>query len=124
MKKVLIIDDEKEFCLIVKRNLDMMGDYAVETTCDGPSGIAAVSRFKPDIVLLDIIMPNMSGFDVLRELKGKPDTASIPVVMLTAVVSANEKEKALRLSCADYVVKPVFISELDLKIKNVLERKD
>lgn len=123
MKKILIIDDEKEFCMIVKQNLEMKGDYRVEVAADGNSGIAAALQNKPDLILLDIIMPGMGGFDVLRELKDKKETASIPVIMLTAVGSEEAKEKALSLYGEDYIVKPVLLGDLDAKIKAVLSRR-
>ena len=69
MKKILMIDDEKEFCMVIKQNLEMKGDYSVEIATDGKSGISAALHHKPDLILLDIIMPGMGGFDVLRELK-------------------------------------------------------
>ena len=123
MKNVLMIDDEKEFCMVVKQNLEMKGDYRVEIAMDGKSGIAAALRHKPDLILLDIIMPGMGGFDVLRELKNKKETTSIPVIMLTAIGSEEAKEKALGLYDEDYVVKPVLLSDLDAKIRAVLSRR-
>ena len=123
MKRVLMIDDEKEFCMVVKQNLEMKGDYSVEIATDGKSGIAAALHRKPDLILLDIIMPGMGGFDVLRELKNKRETTSIPVIMLTAVGSEEAKEKALGLYDEDYVVKPVLLSDLDAKIRAVLSRR-
>ena len=123
MKNVLMIDDEKEFCMVVKQNLEMKGDYRVEIAMDGKSGIAAALRHKPDLILLDIIMPGMGGFDVLRELKNKKETTSIPVIMLTAIGSEEAKEKALGLYDEDYVVKPVLLSDLYAKIRAVLSRR-
>lgn len=123
MKKILIIDDEKEFCMIVKQNLEMKGGYRVEVATDGNSGIAAALQHKPDLILLDIIMPGMGGFDVLRELKDKKETASIPIIMLTAVGSEEAKEKALSLYGEDCIVKPVLLGELDAKIRTVLSRR-
>lgn len=123
MKKVLMIDDEKEFAMVVKQNLEMKGDYRVEIATDGKSGIAAALHHKPDLILLDIIMPGMGGFDVLRELKNKKETTSIPVIMLTAVGSEEAKEKALGLYDEDYIVKPVLLSDLDAKIRAVLSRR-
>ncbi|MCX5677506.1 MAG: response regulator [Candidatus Omnitrophica bacterium] len=123
MKKILIIDDEAEFCRVVKQNLEMKGDYRVEVATDGKGGIDAALRNKPDLILLDIIMPGMGGFDVLRELKSKKETTSIPVIMLTAVDSEEAKEKALGLYDEEYIVKPVLLGDLDSKIKAVLSRR-
>ena len=123
MKRILMIDDEKEFCMVVKQNLETKGDYTVEIATDGRSGISAAMRHKPDLILLDIIMPGMSGFDVLRELKNKQETTSIPVVMLTAVGSEEAKEKALGMYDEEYIVKPVLLPDLDAKIRSVLSRR-
>lgn len=123
MKKILMIDDEKDFAMITKRNLEATGDYSVIIATDGKSGLAAAVQHKPDLILLDIIMPGIGGFDVLRELKSKSVTTAIPVIMLTAIRSEETKEKALGLFDEDYVVKPVIVSELDAKIKKVLSRR-
>ena len=108
-KKILMIDDEKEFCMVVKQNLETKGDYHVEIATDGKSGIAAASRNRPDLILLDIIMPGMGGFDVLRELKGKKETTSIPVVMLTAVGSEEAKEKADGKRAGTSLIPPFYL---------------
>ena len=123
MKKVLMIDDEKDFAMVVKRNLEARGEYSVIVATDGRSGISAAVQHKPDLILLDIIMPGMGGFDVLKELKSKENTVSIPVIMLTAVGTEEAKEKALSMFNEDYITKPVLISDLDAKIKSILSRK-
>lgn len=123
MKKILMIDDEKDFAMVVKRNLEALGSYNVMIATDGKSGLAAAAQYKPDLILLDIIMPGMGGFDVLRELKGRSATTAIPVIMLTAIGGEESKEKALSLFDEDYIVKPVMVSDLDAKIKSVLSRR-
>ena len=123
MKKILMIDDEKDFAMVTKSNLEALGDYSVTVATDGKSGLAAAAKDRPDLILLDIIMPGMGGFDVLRELKSKSATTSIPVIMLTAIGSEEAKEKALGIFDEDYVVKPVLASELAIKIKAVLSRR-
>jgi DNA-binding response OmpR family regulator len=118
-----MIDDERELCAMVKQNLETKGGYQVEVATDGKSGIDAALRHKPDLILLDIIMPGMGGFDVLRELKNNKVTTAIPVVMLTAVGSEEAKEKALSLYDEDYIVKPVLLGDLDARISAVLSRR-
>lgn len=122
MKKILMIDDERDICLLVKQNLEISGDYKVIVATNGRDGIAAASREKPDIILLDIIMPGMSGFEVLEKLKTRTDTTSIPVVMLTAVGTEEAKEKAMSLYNEEYLVKPVRTDVLMAKIGEVLSR--
>jgi DNA-binding response OmpR family regulator len=122
VKKILMIDDERDICLLVKQNLEISGDYKVIVATNGRDGIAAASREKPDIILLDIIMPGMSGFEVLEKLKTRTDTTSIPVVMLTAVGTEEAKEKAMSLYNEEYLVKPVRTDVLMAKIGEVLSR--
>lgn len=123
MKKVLLIDDEKDFCMFLKKNLEIRGGYTVMIANNGKDGIAAAVRNRPDLILLDIIMPGMSGFDVLKELKERDETTAIPVIMLTAVNKDEAKERALELYNEDYIIKPVLLSDLEAKIKDVLSRR-
>jgi DNA-binding response OmpR family regulator len=123
MKKVLLIDDEKDFCMFLKKNLEIRGGYTVLVANNGKDGIAAAVRNRPDLILLDIIMPGMSGFDVLKELKERDETTAIPVIMLTAVNKDEAKERALELYNEDYIIKPVLLSDLEAKIKDVLSRR-
>jgi DNA-binding response OmpR family regulator len=122
MKKILIVDDEKEFCLITKQNLELGGDYQVIIATSGKDGISAALRDKPDLILLDIIMPGLSGFDVLKKLKVMDETTTIPVIMLTAISAEAAKEKAVSLYNEDYLVKPVSTAILKTKIEEVLSR--
>jgi len=122
MKKILMVDDERDICLLIKQNLELSGDYKVIIAHSGRDGISAARHEKPDLILLDIIMPGVSGFDVLRELKAKDETCSIPVIMLTAVGTEEAKEKAMSLYNEDYLVKPVRTDVLKQKIEDVLKR--
>lgn len=123
MKKVLLIDDEKDFCMFLKKNLEIRGGYTVLIANSGKDGIAAAVHNRPDLILLDIIMPGLSGFDVLKELKEREETTAIPVIMLTAVNKDEAKERALELYNEDYIIKPVLLSDLEAKIKDVLSRR-
>jgi DNA-binding response OmpR family regulator len=123
MKKVLLIDDEKDFCMFLKKNLEIRGGYSVLIANNGKDGVAAAVRNRPDLILLDIIMPGVSGFDVLKELKEREETTAIPVIMLTAVNKDEAKERALELYNEDYIIKPVLLSDLEAKIKDVLSRR-
>ena len=123
MKKMLVIDDEKDFGYFLKQNFELAGGYSVTVATNGRDGIAAATRDRPDLILLDVIMPNMSGFEVLKELKENRTTTAIPVVMLTAVDTDEAKEKALGLYNEDYIVKPVAISDLKAKVDEILSRR-
>ena len=122
MKKILMIDDEKDICSLIKQNLELSGDHKVIIANNGKDGIAAAIHNKPDLILLDIIMPGLSGFDVLKKLKETEETTAIPVVMLTAVGTEEAKEKAMSLYNEDYLVKPVSTAVLRAKIEEVLSR--
>jgi DNA-binding response OmpR family regulator len=109
--KVLIIDDEK---LLVKSTCMALAHYGFEVkgALDGEEGLGAVREYKPDVILLDIMMPGMDGWQVLEKLKQNPDTKHIPVVIFTAREYSNGKALGLKNGAADYVAKPFEPQEL------------
>lgn len=121
-KRILIIDDEKDFCFFVKANLEQLGGYEVIMAASGETGLAAAREVRPDLVLLDIMMPGLSGFDVLKRLKSDVATMGIPVLMLTARGDAASQQEAVRLYDDDYLVKPIQAEELKERIERVLAR--
>ena len=82
-KKILLVDDEKHIVRLVQVNLERMG-HTVITAYDGPEALEKVKTDKPDLIVLDVMMPQMDGFEVLKRLKSDPTTRDIPVIMLTA----------------------------------------
>ena len=120
--KLLIIDDEKDFCHFIKFNLENTRKYKVYTATSGSDGIKTALRKKPDLVLLDINMPLMNGFEVLKALKGNLATTSIPVLVLSAVDSNGAQIKASENFCDDYLVKPVGLEQLVDKIDQLLSK--
>lgn len=123
IRNILIVDDEVNFCKLVKMNLESAGNFAVEIAVDGKAGINLAKKLKPDIILLDILMPNMDGFEVLKRLKDDRDTMAIPVVMLTARVDEDSQVKAAQLYDEDYIMKPIEAEELRARIEGVLKRR-
>jgi len=121
-KVILIIDDEKEVCRIVKDTLERLGAYDVLAAYDGNQGLHMAKQAKPDLVLLDIDMPSMDGFQVLESLKEDSETYHIPVVMLTGQKDDTFKIAASRLYSEDYITKPISIAELKARIDNILAR--
>ncbi len=121
-RKILIVDDEKDLCAMLKVNLEQLSGYEVVTASDGREGLKAARERQPDLILLDIMMPGISGLEVLRRLKGDPKTLSIPVVMLSAVKDEESKQEAGRLYDEDYIEKPVRLDTLRSKIEEVLSR--
>ena len=104
-QRVLIIDDEWTIQLALKTRLVAHG-YAVEFAEDGPSGLAAAKREPPDVILLDLRMPEMDGLEVTQHLKAAPETADIPVIMLTANVQDTVRQQALNAGACDFLTKP------------------
>jgi PleD family two-component response regulator len=103
-KKVLIIDDEKINIMALAHFLKPQ--YEITVAIDGPSGIEAAEKHSPDIILLDIIMPDMDGFDVITKLKESETTKDIPVIFITGLNSAKDEEKGLALGAVDFIAKP------------------
>jgi len=122
-RTILIIDDEVSFAEMVKLNLEDTEDYEVRSEYKGIEGLAAVKEFKPDLVLLDIMLPDKDGFAILEELKKDPQTKPIPVIMLTALKSDPVKFKAAMLYADDFIVKPVTVRNLVEKIEEVLDNR-
>ena len=122
-KKILIIDDEENFCLLVKRNLELMGDFEVGIAINGKKGINIAKKTKPDLILLDILMPDTDGFEILERLKKDEKTIAIPVVMLTAKGDKASKVKASQLYDEEYIIKPIEPPDLKAKIEEVLKRR-
>jgi len=120
---ILIIDDEKDFCHFMRMNLESTNKYKIFVSTNARSGIKTAIRKKPDLVLLDIMMPNISGFEVLQKLKENVNTTSIPVIMLTALSDDESVAKAMGLYSHEYIVKPVEMDSLVSKIDRVLLRR-
>lgn len=120
--KILMIDDEQDFCKLVKMNLEQVGDYEVRVISNSKQGIKLAKKEKPDLILLDIMMPGVDGFKVLEVLKKDSATMAIPVVMLTAQLDDESKLKAMQLFDEGYLTKPIDTYELKTKIDEVLRR--
>lgn len=119
MPHILAIDDEKAVLNLIKLGLS---DYEVSMARDGESGLEAARKTHPDIILLDITMPGIDGFEVCRRLRSDATTASIPVIFLTAKGGLNAKMEGFEAGADDYVVKPFDIQELDMRVRAVLRR--
>ncbi len=120
-QKVLVVEDHRDTRELLKYNLTAAG-FDVAAAEDGQFGIELAQAFKPDIVLLDLMMPGVDGLEVCRQLKGDPNMARIPIIMLTAKGEEVDKIVGLELGADDYVVKPFSPRELVLRIKAILRR--
>jgi len=112
MKKVLLIDDEEDLAFFVKSNLELKGDLKVLTAFDGQEGIDMLSRDRPDLIILDIMMPRMDGFEVLKRLKQSQETMDIPVIMLTAKTDPRSLDEGISLGADFYLPKPFELKNL------------
>jgi DNA-binding response OmpR family regulator len=121
-KVVLVIDDDNDICKTIKEALERLDNFKVITASNGKDGFQMAKRSLPDLVLLDIDMPDMDGFAVLRILKDDAKTFAIPVVMLTGKRDDVSKIAAARLYSEEYLMKPISMLELKKKIDAILAR--
>ena len=119
--KILIIEDDKFLRELILRKLSDEGFDIVEAV-DGEEGIKKVKAEKPDLILLDLILPGIDGFEVLSKTKEDPNSASIPVIILSNLGQKEEVEKGLKLGAIDYLIKAHFTpGEIIEKIKTILK---
>jgi DNA-binding response OmpR family regulator len=121
-KLIMVVDDEKDFTFMLKIGLEKTGDYRVVQANDSRRVMRLARRFKPEVILLDISMPAMNGFELLAALKNDSRTATIPVVMLSALSDRDAKTRAAGLYNEDYLTKPVEMEQLTYSIERVLSR--
>lgn len=119
--KVLVIDDEKHIVELLKFNLETM-DYEVHYSYDGFDGFIKAKEIMPDLILLDWMLPNISGIDLLKKIRSDKDLKNIPVIMLTAKNIENDKVEGLDSGADDYITKPFSVKELLARSNSVLRR--
>jgi len=119
--RVLSIEDDAAMGQFLKAVFDAQG-FAMDLATDGNEGLAAARRRVPDVVILDLLMPYKNGFEVLRELKGTPETKEVPVIILSSNSREEDIVKALEAGADDFVVKPFRARELVTRVRKVLER--
>ena len=113
MKKVLLIDDEIDFSEGVKKNLEATGELEVSICSDSAVAVQAAKEVRPDVILLDILMPGMSGPEIAGQLRGSRETKAIPIIFLTAMVTEEEAtQKKNGIGGELFVAKPVETDEL------------
>jgi two-component system, OmpR family, alkaline phosphatase synthesis response regulator PhoP len=120
-KKILAVDDEKHIVRLVQVNLQRHGDE-VHTAYDGREALEKVREVKPDLIVLDVMMPHLDGFGVLRRLKADPETRDIPVIMLTAKAQDADVFRGWQQGVDSYLTKPFNPLELITFVERILDR--
>ena len=120
--KILVIDDEEDILDLVEYNLKQHG-YKVSCISTGEEVLETVHSFKPDLILLDLMLPGVDGFDVCKDLKSQPDTKDIPVIMLTAKSEDIDVVTGLELGADDYITKPFSPRVLVARVRAILRKK-
>ena len=120
-KKILIVEDESHIVEMLTMSLKQ-NNYVVNAVSNGDEVLAKIESFKPDCMLLDIMLPGQSGFEVCREVKTSPNSKNLPIIMLTAKGEEDDKVLGLRLGADDYITKPFSLKELFARIEAVLRR--
>ena len=120
--RILIVDDDPDSLDIVRTFLESKG-YKVSTAQDGKAGLAKLDEIRPALVLLDVMMPGMDGWEVARVIKNHPDLGDTRVVMLTARSGFSDKQEGLRAGADDYIVKPIRLDELAARVEKNLEAR-
>ena len=112
-KRILVVDNEPAFAELVKLTLEMSGHYEVQTETDAVHAVAAARAFRPDLILLDLVMPSRSGGLVAAQFKGEPELKQVPIVFMTAMVARRERDAGERnIAGHPLLAKPVRASEL------------
>lgn len=122
MPKILLIEDNEMNRDMLSRRLQRKG-HEVLIAVDGIQGVELAQTQNPDLILMDMSLPVLDGWEATQQLKGLPETSSIPIIALTAHAMAGDREKCLEVGCDDYDTKPVEFSRLLGKIQALLEKR-
>lgn len=121
MNKILVIDDDVAINELIKVNLELNG-YNVLQAHDGTTGFAIAKQELPDLIILDVMMPEVDGYTVAQRIRQNPTTEETPILMLTALSQLNDKVKGFNIGVDDYLVKPFEMEELQVRVKALLKR--
>jgi DNA-binding response OmpR family regulator len=118
-----VVEDEQDIAALIKHALERSGDAQVDVVGSGDTALRAVSDQAPDLVILDINIPVLSGTEVCRVMRSRADTAAVPIIILSARTSESDRVAGLDLGADDYVTKPFSLRELAARVRAVLRRK-
>lgn len=119
-KKILLVDDSATTHLWIKMVLNKSA-YDMISARDGQEGVETALAERPDLVLMDVVMPRMDGFTAVREMRARPELRNVPIIMVTTRAEAKNVEEGFASGCSDYITKPIDGLELLSKIRNTLE---
>ena len=122
MATILIVDDSPTEMFILKKAVEESG-HSVITAGNGQEGVERALQDRPDLILMDVVMPEMNGFQATRKISKNPDTATIPVILVTTKDQRTDREWGMRQGATDYLVKPVDLKELVSKVNSHLTGK-
>jgi two-component system cell cycle response regulator DivK len=120
MTKVLYVEDNDDNVYMLKMRLELLGDFEVLAAEDGEKGCEIALRERPDIILMDLEMPVIDGWEATRRLKGDPQTHDIPVIALSAHALAGEREKAIAAGCDEFDTKPIEFERLVATVRRLV----
>ena len=122
LHKILLVDDEAGFAELLG-DLLRMDNYEVEVANDGIEGVEKVQTFKPDVIISDIVMPRMSGFEMFKKLKSSPETASIPFLFITGFQDERVLAEARKIGVFGILKKPIDVEQIETRVNSLLEEK-
>ena len=120
--RVLVVEDERDIAELIKHSLEKGGDIEVEITGTGDGALKAVTEQTPDLIVLDLNLPVLSGLEVCRIMRSRATTARVPIIMLTARTSESDRVTGLDVGADDYITKPFSLRELAARVRAVLRR--
>ena len=124
MRTLLYIEDNEDNLYMLQLRFDVLGGYEIISATDGAAGLAMAAAERPDLILMDLNLPEVDGWEAARRLKADPLTRDIPIIALSAHAMAGDREKALATGCDDFDTKPVEFDRLLAKVEQALAAKD
>jgi CheY-like chemotaxis protein len=123
VRKLLYVEDNDDNLYMLQLYFDVLGGYEILSATDGAAGIAMAAAERPDLILMDLNLPEVDGWEAARRLKADPATRDIPIIALSAHAMAGDREKALATGCNDFDTKPIEFDRLLAKIEQALAAK-
>ena len=122
MKHILVVDDNPSSRELVKFALELEADYEIEEAADGHDALSRIGHVRPDLILMDIQMPEMDGYETLRQIRAHPTCKLVPVVAITAFAMLDDRQKAFEAGFDGYFAKPINIAALRTQIDTLLRK--